>query len=1398
MSSLRAAAAGLVVASFGVLALLVLVLAGARPALTLASPDLGPFGITTLGVALDVVPAVLLALVTGLGAVVAVYATRNLEGQHRLPRFAVLQVTVVLGLALAVTAASLPLLLLGWTASGLAMAALASHSGGDRASAAGRFVRRRLLLGDALLTAAVVVTGLGVGTWNVADLPGAVADASIAAVGSAAALVVAAGVVRSALVPAHRWLPEVAEAPSPVSALLHAGFVNGIGILALLLWPLISASPLARGLALVLGVATALLASAQQRVRPDVKGRLASSTSAQMGYLAITVGVGLPAAVLVHLVGHGLWKAGLFLGAGGAVERVRGASASTPPAMLPLRPLRQRVMGPYGQQGRVGWAPSVAAFLGLLVTVSAAAVPGPWGPSLLTAPASLLPVAAAAAATAAAAYAVAASARGRRGVGVLLVLVAVSAYLLLLRAVDHALAPELGWASPAWGEPGALGLAVVVALLVATALAAWRVDSAVRRGRFAGLAAYVARTTFAPAPLLRRAHVAPVKAVTPVIEASVTAEASRIAADVVAPVWPLHAFVASNPVAGLERLPFDDAMHAASRAWGSRSGVDASMLSAAVAQGLVDDDALLRIAGEVAPGPGLALAAHVSERAALVRALLLAEDPPEADVAPVRAALGGGAVAKARVGVLTTPAERAVSAHSALAPLAARARDLVSSYVAREYGAPGWPVATIGVWAAVREDARALDSLLGTRGADVSVRTLPADAGKALAELVSRLGLEGPDLVPTFARVLARDPGWVAHLAWRRRVEVAGERDEVLDLLVARLALEAIVVAAAGSAPGSVPTEVVDLAPSVAVMLAASGADLATVSVVALDDLVGLAAAVHEQGADLLRLRAWEESYRRPVLDQIAERAQVMRLHADDVPAQVVTCIDVRSERLRRRLEETGPWETLGAAGFFGIAVAHVSPTGAFTERLPALLRPQHVVHESWAAVPASSHLLSDAALAVHGAEGAVGAPFALAEAAGWVTGLSAVLHTASPRVWEKLRRRIGARFTAPVRGTLVLERGAAAAEGLELRELVAAGAGFLRTTGLLAPAPVVVLLGHGGHAANNPHVAAYDCGACGGYAGDVSARAMAQVLNDPRVRDGLREQGIDIADGTVFLAGLHDTTRDRVELLDDVPAAVAPVVERLERDLALACDAVVLERAAYLPGGLPSGVAAARRVLDARAVDWAQVRPEWGLARNAAIVIGPRALTRGLDLDGRVFLHSYRSDLDADGSALEFLLTAPLVVAQWISSQYWCSTVDPERFGAGDKTTHNVLASYSGGPAPLTGVLTGARGDLRIGLPWQGVSAHAPLDGRWTSLPFHEPVRLLAVVHADPAVVEDVLRRREDVARLVLGEWVELIVVDPISGVLLRRDASAGWVPVSDVASSSLAVEGEGVATSV
>ncbi|MGB7979902.1 MAG: putative inorganic carbon transporter subunit DabA [Candidatus Nanopelagicales bacterium] len=1369
MTSLRTTAAILQLAALLAVAGLIGVLTGASPGFQGPMLDLGPFGSTSIGATLTGPTATLLVLITVVGAMVATYSARNLQGQHRLHRFAALELVAVLSLALSVTTTSLVLLALGWTAAGLAMSGLVGHPGTARARSAQRTTRRALLLGDVLLWSAVAAAGLGLGTLQVGELGAAVAGSGSVIVTATALLVVAAGVVRSALVPAHRWLPEVAEGPSPVSALLHAGFVNSIGVLALLLWPLLAASTPARGAAIALGVVTVLVASAQQRVRPDVKGRLASSTSAQMGYVAITVGLGLPGAVLLHVVGHGLWKAALFLGAGGAIERVRTSPARADHAPEPAS--RDVAAG-------------LAGLSGVLVVALGAGLPGPWGPSLWQTPAMLLPMAVVGLAAGVAARA-AATGRYRSSTSLAVVLGAGLGYTLILRKVEHGLAGSFGVELATWGQPGAAGAALLVAILVALGGLAWRLDAQLRAGRLPRITASVARSTMPRAPRLRRTRVAlramGERPVGGAPDRATTLAAADLAVDLVSPLWPLHGFVASNPLAGLEQLPFADALDAAAPAWGVRPGIDASMLRAALARGAVTEGALRQVSAGVAPGPDIAHAGSMHPRAELVAGLLRHDAAGVGQIDAARAALVAASIEATGGRQTATPAETGVRLEPGLASIQERARDLVSAYAARCYGLPAWPEGRGGVWAALRGDAAHLDTLIGAAGAQQWVAALPERACDALPLLVGELGLEPDDLVAALSRVLARDPGWVAHLAWRRRVELAGPDDETLDLLVARLALEVVVARAAGSrgVRGDRPAEPLDLAPVVAGLLDAAGIDAGSTRPDALAALAQIAEEVADRGIDMLRLAVWEESYRTPLLDHLGAVALDLAT-AEAVPeaprAQLVTCIDVRSERLRRHLEGTGSWETLGAAGFFGIPLSYADANGAVTERLPALLRPQHLVTETTAGDPGS---MAGAAEGVHALAGRVAAPFALAEAAGWITGPTALLHTLRPGSWDRLRAATASTFGAPVAQGLCIERGPDAPQGFALEELVAAAEAFLRTTGLLTPAPVVLLAGHGGYAANNPHVAAYDCGACGGQAGDVSARAMTQVLNDPRVRQHLGSRGITIPAATWFGAALHDTTRDRVLVLDAVPAHLRDTLAELEADLALACDAVAVERAALLPDRMPTGLAALRTRLDARAVDWAQVRPEWGLAGNAAIVFGPRSLTRSLDLDGRVFLHSYQPHSDADGSALEFLLSAPLVVAQWINSQYWFSTIAPERFGAGDKTTHNVLAAHDGGPAPLTGVVTGARGDLRIGLPWQAVSAEAPIEGTWPSLPQHAPVRLLAVVCADAQRVEDILAAHPEVSRLVLGEWISLVCVDPASGALTRRDPAAGWVPV-------------------
>lgn len=190
------------------------------------------------------------------------------------------------------------------------------------------------------------------------------------------------------------------------------------------------------------------------------------------------------------------------------------------------------------------------------------------------------------------------------------------------------------------------------------------------------------------------------------------------------------------------------------------------------------------------------------------------------------------------------------------------------------------------------------------------------------------------------------------------------------------------------------------------------------------------------------------------------------------------------------------------------------------------------------------------------------------------------------------------------------------------------------------------------------------------------------------------------------------------------------------------------------------------------------QPRPEWGLGSNGSMVIGPRHLTSKLDLQGRVFMQSYDPSNDPTLSSLTFLMTAPLVVGHWISSQYLFSTVDPERFGAGDKTTHDVVASHDGTPSVLTGVLTGVRGDLRIGLPWQGLSTSAPLNGKWVGPTFHEPIRLFGVIYAKRESIDKVLSEQESIRKLVEGDWVAICSIDPETGAMMRRLPKGGWEP--------------------
>ncbi len=316
---------------------------------------------------------------------------------------------------------------------------------------------------------------------------------------------------------------------------------------------------------------------------------------------------------------------------------------------------------------------------------------------------------------------------------------------------------------------------------------------------------------------------------------------------------------------------------------------------------------------------------------------------------------------------------------------------------------------------------------------------------------------------------------------------------------------------------------------------------------------------------------------------------------------------------------------------------------------------------------------------------------------------------------------------------------------GLDDQEKADLAAKVLHAMGLDQQlSPLVLLVGHGSQTTNNAHAAALDCGACCGQTGEVNARVLAKMLNEPAVREGLQRRGISIPERTVFIAALHNTTTDEIEGfdIDLLPHEARQEWNNLQEIFASAGDQVRRERAPSFGLNPPIDHQELLNKFIERANDGAQTRPEWGLANNASFIIAPRERTQGLNLEGRSFLHDYNAANDTDGSVLELLMTAPMLVTHWINWQYHASACDPQRMGSGNKLLHNVVGGH-------IGVFEGNGGDLRIGLSRQ--SLH---DGkRW----MHEPLRLTAVIDAPAQAIERVIEQHAVVRQLLENGWLHL-----------------------------------------
>jgi uncharacterized protein YbcC (UPF0753/DUF2309 family) len=822
------------------------------------------------------------------------------------------------------------------------------------------------------------------------------------------------------------------------------------------------------------------------------------------------------------------------------------------------------------------------------------------------------------------------------------------------------------------------------------------------------------------------------------LQAAIAAACSRIA-----PLWPLKHFVAVNPFLGFVSQSFHATCTTMRRVARINMLMPRSFYRDALANGVIGE-ADLEAAFRQAP-PGWRLPPSV---AALREAL-------QRD-APIRA--GGSAVVATVAEVLDS-----LASGDRQASRTAFMVDEISKWCAAYFdeGQSVWRLPSRGLrpyaaWrAAMRHDCN--PEVMGITGFRRIVASLPDDPLEAIDTVVRAQGVPARAIADYLHQALSDIGGWAAYaryLVWNN--ELYGRSDDTLvQLLAIRVTWGyTLFLQHAGAAFG-----------------AAWRRAMQDAAMPPQDEQLGDDPDI---AVDLVLQEAYEAAFQRRLLARLTENTVEIRRRTARRRKQVQAafCIDVRSEVYRRALEsQSTDTETLGFAGFFGYPIEYVQiGHAAGGAQCPVLLTPAFIVCEAVRnATPDEEteilglrQLRRRAAKAWKSFKLQAVSSFIYVETAGIlyaakifsdslaltrpvkdpnIDGLdAAVIGRVGPRIEA---RTVGGRQT-----------------GFDGAQRVRQAEAVLRGMSLTADfARLVLLVGHGSTTANNPHASGLDCGACGGHTGEANARVAATILNDPGTRDGLRSRGIDIPADTWFLGCLHDTTTDAVEIfaLDDVPPTHQEEVRRVRSRLARAASLARLERAALL--GIPDNARAEARVL-ARSRDWSQVRPEWGLAGNAAFIAAPRRRTRGIDLGGRAFLHDYDWRTDAGFSVLQLIMSAPMVVASWINLQYYGSTVNNSVFGAGNKVLHNVTGTI--------GVLEGNAGDLKVGLPWQSVHDGARL--------VHEPLRLNVFLEAPLAAINGVIAGQTAVRDLVDNHWVHLFAIGESGLVTHRYRGRLAW----------------------
>lgn len=781
------------------------------------------------------------------------------------------------------------------------------------------------------------------------------------------------------------------------------------------------------------------------------------------------------------------------------------------------------------------------------------------------------------------------------------------------------------------------------------------------------------------------------------------AQAADQAVRAIPPAWPLTATVAVNPFLGQVTDTLDQTAARLARISGVRLALPRKHYADKIAKGEITDEDL------VAALQSSTLFNRV-DLPALKAAV--AEEPQPVAALPTIAELAARATGKDWPGLVS---------------------ERIGTYAAGffDQGQALWAASRRnGLYAAWRAFAThdLTPEILGLKGFSIHVDETPETPHGAIERAAVSLGL-GAEPGTYFHQLLLSLGGWAQYARHIQfKAEVEGRTDTTaLELLAIRLVFEEALYARHKAA---IESEWQQVRRTHAEPVTA---DFDTV----IDGLLQIAA---ERAAQ----RKLSATLAAPSSAKVAELRPVL---------QAAFCIDVRSEVFRRSLESVDPGvRTLGFAGFFGLGASHKGFASDVAEhRLPVLLKPSVF---SCSAVDHDQDADQQARFSARATRAwgrfklAAVSSFAFVEAMGPVYA-GKLMRDGLGFHKSKSPDAAKPRF-AP---SLDLDTRAVVAE--TVLKAMSLTEGFGR---------FVLIAGHGANVVNNPYASALHCGACGGYAGDVNARLLADLLNDRAVREKLAANGMNIPADTIFLGGLHDTTTDTVTLFeDDLEKDIAPQdIVRIRQWLAQAGGLTRAERARRLPRATGDSIIERSR-------DWSEVRPELGLAGCRAFIAAPRARTAGRSLEGQAFLHDYVWRKDEGFKILELILTAPVVVASWISLQYFGSCVAPSLFGAGNKLLHNVVGGI--------GVVEGNGGNLRAGLPWQSVH-----DGEDF---VHEPLRLTVAVEAPKEAIIDILKRHAQVRALFDNGWLSLFTLDEQGQMAWRYTGNLGWTDVRQGAAS-------------